>query len=146
MLIKLDSLFTAGLYRMIYYEIKNGRYQIAAKTTAKKTVPKKSPAKKVVAKKAPANKVVAKKEPAKKASAKKAVAKKVPAKKVVAKKAPAKKDDAKKVTKKKVSTNVFNSMVNEAAYFGAQNDDNQKASTEYWLEALAAISAKFEVK
>lgn len=96
---------------------------MAAKKTAKKAPAKKAPAKKV-----------AKKAPAKKAPAKKAVAKKAPAKKKAA---------AKKmvVTKEK-----FYSMVNEAAYFAAENDGNNKSAVDYWMEAEAAISSKFKIK
>ena len=95
---------------------------MAAKKTAKKAVAKKAPAKKKVAKKAPAKKAAAKKASAKK-TAKKAAAKK------------------KVVTKEK-----FYSMVNEAAYFAAQNDGNKKSSTDYWMEAEAGISSKFSIK
>ena len=98
---------------------------MAAKKTVKKAVAKKAPAKKV-AKEAPVKKVVAKKAPAKKAAAKKA---------------PAKKKAKEVVTKEK-----FYSMVNEAAYFAAQNDGNAKGATEYWMEAEAAISSKFSIK
>ena len=122
---------------------KTGETEMAAKKTAAKKAPakktaKKAPAKKAVAKKAPAKQVVAKKAPAKKA-----VAKKAPAKKAVAKKAPAKKKAA---SKKAVTQDQFRNMVNEAAYFAAENDSNQKASTDYWLEALAAISSQFQIK
>ena len=100
-----------------------------AKKTAKKAPAKTKVAKEIVEKKAPAKTAVAKKAAAKKAPAKKkAVAKKAPAKKTV-------------VTKEK-----FYSMVNEAAYFAAENDGNKKGATDYWMEAEAAISTKFNIK
>ena len=120
-----------------------------AKKTAKKAVAKKAPAKKKVAKKATVKKVVkkvAKKAAAKKVVAKKTVAKKAPAKKVAAKKAVAKKKVAKKVAVKVVTKEQFYSMVTEAAYFAAENDGNQKGSTDYWMEAESAISKKFKIK
>lgn len=89
------------------------------------------------------NKAVAKKAPAKK------VAKKAPAKKAVAKKAAAKKAPTKKGTSTKktvVTKEKFYTMVNEAAYFAAENDENKKGATDYWMEAEAAISSKFEIK
>lgn len=101
---------------------------MVAKKTTKKAAAKKAPAKKVAAKKAPA---------------KKAVAKKAPAKKAVAKKAPAKKAAAKK---KIVTKQTFYSMVNEAAYFSAENDGNKKGAMDYWMDAEAAISKKFSIK
>lgn len=101
---------------------------MAAKKTTKKAADVKAPVKKAVAKKAPAKKVADVKAPAKKA---------------VAKKAPAKKAAAKKET---VSQERFYAMVSEAAYFAAQNDNNSKGAVEYWMEAEAAISAKFSVK
>jgi hypothetical protein len=36
-------------------------------------------------------------------------------------------------------------MVSEAAYFSAQNDGNKKGAAEYWVEAEAAVRAKFNV-
>jgi hypothetical protein len=39
----------------------------------------------------------------------------------------------------------FYAMVSEAAYFAAQNDGNRKGSAEYWVEAEAAVRAKFNV-
>lgn len=94
-----------------------------------------------------AKKTAAKKAPAKKTAAKKTVAKKAPAKKVT-KKAPAKKAPAKKKTAKKtvVTKEKFYSMVNEAAYFAAENDGNNKGAVDYWMEAEAAISGKFDIK
>ncbi len=84
----------------------------------------------------------------KKTTAKKAPAKKAVAKKAVAKKAPAKKAPAKKATAKKIVVNKekFYSMVTEAAYFAAQNDDNKNGSAGYWMEAEEAISKKFSIK
>ena len=89
------------------------------KAPAKKAAAKKAPAKKAPAKKKPAKKAVAKKAPAKKAAAKKAPAKKAPAKKKAVKKAPAKKAAAKKV---KYTAEQVYSMIEQAAYFAAEND------------------------
>jgi hypothetical protein len=36
-------------------------------------------------------------------------------------------------------------MVSEAAYFASQNDGNRKGSVEYWMDAEAAVRAKFNV-
>lgn len=77
------------------------------------------------------------KAPAKKVAVKKPVAKPV-APKTVAKKAPAAK-------KPVVSQEKFYAMVSEAAYFAAQNDNNRKGAVAYWMEAEAAVSAKFNV-
>lgn len=96
---------------------------MAEKKTTKKTVKKAAPAKAVAAKKEPA-------------------VKKAPAKKAVAKKAPVKAVAAKKET---VSQERFYAMVSEAAYFASQNDGNKKGSVEYWMEAEAAVRAKFDV-
>ena len=76
------------------------------------------------------------------APVKKAVAKKASAKKAPAKTAPAKKAAAKKA----IAQEQFYTMVCEAAYFAAQNDGNKKSSVDYWIEAEAAISGKFDVK
>jgi hypothetical protein len=94
-----------------------------------------------------AAKKTAKKAPAKKAPAK-TTTKKAPAKKAVAKKAPAKKKPAATRGAKKtvVTKEKFYSMVNEAAYFAAENDGNEKSSTDYWMEAEAAVSSKFKIK
>lgn len=97
---------------------------------ATKKTTKKAPAKKAVAKKAPA-----KKAPAKKVPAKKAVAKKAPTKKPVAKKAPAKK----KIKKAKYTAEQVYSMIEQAAYFTAENDGFSKDPTTYWAQAEAAI-------
>lgn len=113
-----------------------GEIKMAAKKTTKKTV------KKAVAKKPAAPKAAVKKAPAKKTPVKKETVKKAVAKKAVAKKAPAKKAVAKKET---VSQEHFYAMVSEAAYFSAQNDGNKKGSAEYWVEAEAAVRAKFDV-
>lgn len=102
---------------------------MAAKKTTAKKVAKKAPAKKTAAKKAPAKKTAAKKAPAKKAAAKKAPAKKAAAAK-----------------KEVITKEQFYSMVNEAAYFAAENDDNKKGATDYWMAANDAISARFIVK
>ncbi len=94
-------------------------------------------AKKTAAKKTPAKKAPAKKAPAKKAAAKKAPAKKAPAKKAVAKKAPTKK---KAVAKKvKYTAEQVYSMIEQAAYFAAENDGFSKDPAEYWAQAEASI-------
>jgi len=62
--------------------------------------------------------------------------------KPVAKKAPVKKEAVKKPV---VSQDKFYAMVSEAAYFSSQNDGNKKGSAEYWMDAEAAVSAKFDV-
>ena len=100
--------------------------------TAKTTVTK-APAKKVAAKKAPAKKAVAKKAPAKKAPAKKAAAKKAPAKKAAPTKAPASKPGY-------TAEQKYN-MIQQAAYFAAENDGFSKEPTEYWTQAEASINA-----
>jgi len=91
-------------------------------------------------------KKTATKAPVKKTAAVKPVAKPtakpVAVKKTVAKKAPVKKAVAKKAT---VSQERFDAMVSEAAYFSAQNDGNKKGAAEYWVEAEAAVHAKFDV-
>jgi hypothetical protein len=102
------------------------RFWKGRKMAAKKTV-KKAIAKTSTEAKAPAKKTV----------------KKAPAKKTAAKKAPAKKAAA---GKSAVSQETFFAMVSEAAYFSAQNDGNKKSSVDYWLEAEAAVRAKFDVK
>jgi len=94
--------------------------------------------KKTAAKKAPAKKAPAKKAPAKKAPAKKAPAKKAPAKKAPAKKAPAKKAAAKKV---KYTAEQVYSMIEQAAYFAAENDGFSKDPAEYWAVAEASIKS-----
>jgi hypothetical protein len=78
-----------------------------------------------------------------KAPAKKAVAKKAPAKKAVAKKAPAKKAAPAKATASKpkyTAAQVYN-MIQQAAYFAAENDGFAKEPTEYWVQAEASINA-----
>ncbi|MFA6173315.1 MAG: hypothetical protein WC334_05825 [Kiritimatiellales bacterium] len=82
-----------------------------------------------------------------KKTAKKVVAAKPVAAKPVAPKAAAKKTPAQKETAEKpvVSQERFYSMVSEAAYFASQNDGNKKCSTEYWMDAEAAVRAKFDV-
>ncbi len=92
----------------------------------------KKPAKKTAAKKAPAKKTTAaKKAPAKKAAAKKAPAKKAPAKKKAA---------AKKTVKPNYTAEQVYSMIEQAAYFSAENDGFGKDSTSYWTQAEAAIN------
>jgi hypothetical protein len=82
------------------------------------------------------------KKTTKKAPAKKAVAITPAAPKAAAKKTVAKKTVAKKTL---VSQEKFYAMVSEAAYFAAQNDSNKKGAAEYWVEAEAAVRAKFDV-
>ena len=82
------------------------------------------------------------KKTATKATVKKVAAVKPVAPKAVAKKAPVKKEAAKKPV---VSQDRFYAMVSEAAYFSSQNDGNKKGSAEYWMDAEAAVSAKFDV-
>lgn len=72
----------------------------------------------------------------------KAAVKKTAQPKTAVKKAPAKKAVVKKSV---ISQERFYAMVSEAAYFAAQNDGNRKGSVEYWLEAEAAVRAKFGV-
>lgn len=78
----------------------------------------------------------------KKTVVKKAATVKPVAPKAVAKKAPAVKSNAKKPV---VSQERFYAMVSEAAYFAAQNDSNQKGAVAYWMDAEAAMRAKFDV-
>ncbi|HPR83830.1 MAG TPA: hypothetical protein PLD51_08230 [Pontiellaceae bacterium] len=82
-----------------------------------------------------------KKATVKKASAKPA-APKAAEPKVEIRKAPAPKAPASKAV---VSHEKFYSMVSEAAYFAAQNDRNRKGSVEYWIEAEAALRAKYDI-
>lgn len=58
------------------------------------------------------------------------------------KKAPAK---AAVSVKETIGQDRFYAMVSEAAYFASKNDGNRKGSTDYWLEAEAAVRAKFNV-
>jgi len=87
-------------------------------------------------------KKTATKAPVKKTVAVKPAAAKPVAPKAAAKKAPAKKEAAKKPV---IAQDRFYSMVSEAAYFAAQNDGNKKGSTEYWMDAEAAVRSKFDV-
>jgi len=78
-----------------------------------------------------------KKAPAKKAPAKKkAVAKKAPAKKAPAKK----KTPAKKTKKAKYTAEQVYSMIEQAAYFTAENDGFSKDPGAYWAKAEAEIN------
>ena len=92
---------------------------------------------KKTATKAPVKKVAAVKPAAVKPAAAKSVAPKA-----AMKKAPAKKEATKKPV---IAQERFYSMVSEAAYFASQNDGNKKGSTEYWMDAEAAVRAKFDV-
>jgi hypothetical protein len=82
------------------------------------------------------------KKTTKKTTVKKVAAVKPVAPKTAAKKAPALKAAAKKPT---VPQERFYAMVSEAAYFSAQNDGNKKGAAVYWVEAEAAVRAKFNV-
>lgn len=108
---------------------------------ADKKSSRKAPAKKATAKKAPAKKTSAKKAPVKKATAKKAPAKKPSTRKAPAKKAPAKRKTAARKSKKAVYTpeQVY-SMIEQAAYFAAENDGFSKEPAEYWAQAEATIN------
>lgn len=86
--------------------------------------------------------MAAEKKVTKKATVKKTAAAKPAAPKAAAKKAPAKKAAEKNPV---VSQEKFYAMVSEAAYFAAQNDGNRKSSVSYWMEAEAAVRAKFDV-
>lgn len=105
---------------------------------AKKTT-KKAPAKPAVEVKPAAPKAAEKKAPVKPAVEVKPAAPKAAVKEASAKKVPA---AAKKET---VSQEKFFAMVSEAAYFASQNDGNKKGSAEYWIDAEAAVRAKFDV-
>lgn len=105
---------------------------------SKKTAAKKAPAKKTAVKKAPAKKAAAKKAPAKKTAAKKAPAKKAATKKAPAKKAAAKKAPARKV---KYTAEQVYSMIEQAAYFAAENDGFSKDPAAYWTHAEASIKS-----
>ena len=87
-------------------------------------------------------KKTATKAPVKKVAAVKPAAAKPVELKAVAKKTPVKKPAEKKPV---VSQDKFYAMVSEAAYFSSQNDGNKKGSAEYWMDAEAAVSAKFDV-
>ena len=81
---------------------------------------------------------------AKKTATKKTAAKKAPAKKTaVAKKAPAKKKAAAKktaaTTKVVYTAEQIYSMIEQAAYFAAENDNFGKDPIEYWMQAEASI-------
>ncbi|MEI7850259.1 MAG: DUF2934 domain-containing protein [Kiritimatiellales bacterium] len=78
----------------------------------------------------------------KKTAVAKPAAVKPAAPKAAAKKAPAKAAVAKKTV---IAPERFYAMVSEAAYFSAQNDGNKKGAAEYWVEAEAAVRAKFNV-
>jgi len=82
------------------------------------------------------------KKTTKKTTVKKAAVAKPAVKKAAVKKAPAKAAVAKKQV---VSQERFYAMVSEAAYFASQNDGNKRGSVEYWMEAEAAVRAKFDV-
>lgn len=101
--------------------------------------------KKITKKAAP--KAAVKKTAAVKPAAVKPAAVKPTAVKPAAPKTAVKKTLAKKTVEKKqtVSDERFYSMVSEAAYFASQNDGNRKGSVEYWMDAEAAVRAKFNV-
>jgi len=76
-----------------------------------------------------------------KKTTKKAVAKKAPAKKAAAKKAPTKKKaPAKKTATVKYTAEQVYSMIEQAAYFAAENDRFGKGPSEYWAQAEAAVN------
>ena len=86
-----------------------------------------------------AKKTSAKKAPAKKAAAKKAPAKKTATKKT-AKKASAKKTaTAKKPAMPKYTPEQVYSMIEQAAYFAAENDGFRKDPAAYWAQAEATV-------
>ena len=88
-----------------------------------------------------ADKKSSKKAPAKKKAVKKAPTKKAPAKKAPTKKAAAKKKaTAKKAKKVKYTPEQVYSMIEQAAYFAAENDGFSREPAEYWAQAEAAIS------
>ena len=82
------------------------------------------------------------KKTVKKAAVKKAAVAKPAAPKAAAKKVPAKAAATKKTV---IAPERFYAMVSEAAYFSAQNDGNKKGAAEYWVEAEAAVRAKYNV-
>jgi hypothetical protein len=79
------------------------------------------------------------KKTTKKTPAKKAAAKKAPAKKAVAKKAPPKKAAAKKLARIIYTAEQVYSMIEQAAYFAAENDGFSKEPSEYWARAEASV-------
>ena len=83
-------------------------------------------------------KKTAKKAPAKKAAAKKAPAQKAPAKK---KAAARKKVSRKQAPKAKYTAEQVYSMIEQAAYFNAENDGFSKDPGVYWAQAEASINA-----
>jgi len=91
--------------------------------------------------------MTAKKTTAKAPVKKKAAAKKAPAKKkAAAKKAPAKKKAAakKKPAKVKYTAEQVYSMIEQAAYFAAENDGFGRDPSEYWAQAEATINKMVE--
>ena len=66
--------------------------------------------------------------------------KKTTTKKAPSKKAPAKKTAAKKAKKAKYTAEQVYSMIEQAAYFTAENDGFSKEPSEYWAQAEAAIN------
>ena len=99
--------------------------------TCKKTYPNNQGELKMAAKKT-------ENQPSRKATARQG---KAPAKKkAVAKKAPAKKKAAaKKIAKVKYTAEQVYSMIEQAAYFAAENDKFGKDPATYWAQAEAAI-------
>jgi len=83
--------------------------------------------KKTAAKKTATLKTAVKKTAAKTASVKKAVAKKAPVKKAT-------------VAKPEYTAEQVYSMIENAAYFAAQNDGYKKNPGEYWSQAEAQIN------
>lgn len=112
--------------RKLRQELLKGNKMATEKKTAKKT----------------ATKATVKKTATVKPEVLKSAAVKSVATKAAVKKAPAKKELVKKPV---VSQDRFYAMVSEAAYFASQNDGNRKGSVEYWMDAEAAVRAKFDV-
>jgi len=78
----------------------------------------------------------------KKSTPTKTTKKKAPTKKVATKKTPAKKKNTtkKKTPKTKYTAEQIYSMIEQAAYFAAENDGFKKDPTDYWTTAEASIN------
>lgn len=98
----------------------------AKKTTVKKATVAKAPVAKAPVAKAPATKPAVKKEAAPKAAPKKAPAKKAPV--------------AKKSTQNYTAEQIY-SMIEQAAYFAAENDGFKKEPASYWAKAESSVKA-----
>lgn len=95
--------------------------------------------KKTATKKAATKKPATEKVPVKAAEPKKAPAKKTTAKKPAAKKTAAKKPSSPKYTPEQVY-----SMIEQAAYFAAENDGFSKEPATYWAKAESSIKSMIE--